>query len=125
MPAVPMIEADYDLECAVGRRVKQRRKVLNVTQKTLAAGLGVTYQQIQKYESGESRFSASTLVRIADMLCVSVSELVGENPGTSRGTKELIGTAELPGARELLDLYSQLSSSDQIALKHFICSIAR
>nr|WP_295111859.1 helix-turn-helix domain-containing protein [uncultured Caulobacter sp.] len=52
----------------VGTQVRMRRKVLGVTQDQLADSLGVTFQQVQKYERGENRISASKLYQIASLL---------------------------------------------------------
>lgn len=54
----------------VGKRLKLRRQVLNVSQHDLADAVGVTFQQIQKYESGHNRVSASRLYQIAVALKV-------------------------------------------------------
>lgn len=55
--------AEVDLH--VGRRIRQRRKSLGVTQEQLADSLGLTFQQVQKYERGANRVSASKLYEIA------------------------------------------------------------
>lgn len=57
----------------IGIRLRQRRKDLGVTQKELGDRIGLTYQQIQKFESGKSRIAAVTLVLIADVLNTRVS----------------------------------------------------
>ena len=55
----------------VGARLKLRRKIAGVSQEELATAIGVTFQQIQKYESGANRVSCSRLWRIAKTLTVS------------------------------------------------------
>jgi len=57
----------------VGGRVRMRRKMLGVSQETLADALGLTFQQVQKYERGANRVSASKLYDIAKTLQVPVS----------------------------------------------------
>ncbi|SMF84122.1 Transcriptional regulator, contains XRE-family HTH domain [Tistlia consotensis] len=52
----------------VGRRVRARRKVLGISQGVLAERIGVTFQQVQKYERGHNRISVSKLYRIAQAL---------------------------------------------------------
>lgn len=54
----------------IGARVRARREALGHSQAWLADQLGVTYQQVQKYEKGANRISASSLVTIADALGV-------------------------------------------------------
>jgi transcriptional regulator with XRE-family HTH domain len=56
----------------VGARIRMRRKILGVSQERLAENLGLTFQQIQKYERGANRVSASKLYEIARSLQSSV-----------------------------------------------------
>lgn len=69
------------VDVAVGARIRMRRKSLGVTQSNLADALGLTFQQVQKYERGTNRISASMLVRTARKLECNVSDLFGEAPG--------------------------------------------
>lgn len=57
----------------VGARIRMRRKLLGVSQERLAEQLGLTFQQVQKYERGANRVSASKLYEIARALQVSVA----------------------------------------------------
>ncbi len=57
----------------VGGRVRMRRKLLGISQEQLADALGLTFQQVQKYERGANRVSASKLYEIAKTLQVPVS----------------------------------------------------
>src|SRR6195256_2483620 len=57
----------------VGSRVRMRRMMLGMSQTTLANGLGLTFQQVQKYEKGTNRMGASRLQHIANILQVPVS----------------------------------------------------
>jgi len=57
----------------VGARVRTRRLLIGMNQETLARGLGLTFQQVQKYEGGANRISASRLSQIADLLGVPIS----------------------------------------------------
>ncbi|UAL10735.1 helix-turn-helix domain-containing protein [Caulobacter segnis] len=57
----------------VGARIRMRRKILGVSQERLAEDLGLTFQQIQKYERGANRVSASKLYEIAKSLQSSVA----------------------------------------------------
>ena len=54
----------------VGRRVRMRRKMLGVSQTKLGNAIGVTFQQLQKYEKGSNRIGASRLTQIANVLKV-------------------------------------------------------
>jgi transcriptional regulator with XRE-family HTH domain len=56
----------------VGKRVRMRRMMLGLSQTQLGDALGITFQQVQKYERGTNRISASRLQRTADVLQVPV-----------------------------------------------------
>ena len=62
----------------LGKLIKQMRKASGMTQMKLAEKLGVTYQQIQKYEYGTSNLSISRLVQMADIFGVRPVDLVGD-----------------------------------------------
>lgn len=57
----------------VGRRIRQRRWVIGLTQKELADRVGIKFQQIQKYETGANRVGASRLWELANTLSVPIS----------------------------------------------------
>lgn len=61
----------------VGGRIRARRKSLGMSQTVLAAVLGVTFQQVQKYERGVNRVSASSLTVIAETLTCTPHDLLG------------------------------------------------
>jgi transcriptional regulator with XRE-family HTH domain len=57
----------------VGSRVRMRRMMLGMSQTDLANGIGVTFQQVQKYEKGTNRMGASRLQQIANILQVPIT----------------------------------------------------
>ena len=57
----------------VGARVRTRRLLIGMNQETLARALGLTFQQVQKYEGGANRVSASRLSQIAEILGVPIA----------------------------------------------------
>lgn len=57
-----------DIDRIVGERIRRRRVLLGLTQDQLADALGISYQQIQKYETGANRVSAGRLFKIAETL---------------------------------------------------------
>tara|TARA_R110002094_G_scaffold73665_1_gene81476 strand:- start:1040 stop:1411 length:372 start_codon:yes stop_codon:yes gene_type:complete len=63
----------HKVDIHVGKRIRQRRWLTGMTQQKLAELVGIKFQQIQKYETGANRVSASRLWDIADALGVSVS----------------------------------------------------
>lgn len=57
----------------IGSRIKQRRVGLGLTQTDLANALGMSFQQVQKYESGNSQIAASLLLEVSRHLCVPIT----------------------------------------------------
>ena len=64
-----------DIDAAVGRNLRIRRMAKGFSQSQLARGLGVTFQQVQKYEKGTNRIGSGRLLRIAQILEIPVSAL--------------------------------------------------
>ena len=58
-------EAPHPIDCHVGRRIRLRRAQLRLSQSALAARIGVSFQAVQKYESGSIRISASRLYEMS------------------------------------------------------------
>jgi transcriptional regulator with XRE-family HTH domain len=66
----------------VGNRVRMRRMILKMSQEKLATGLGLTFQQVQKYEKGANRIGASRLQEISNILQVPVGFFFEGGPQT-------------------------------------------
>ncbi|MEZ5840299.1 MAG: helix-turn-helix domain-containing protein [Hyphomicrobiales bacterium] len=69
------------IDIHVGSRVRLRRMMLGMSQEKLGEQLGITFQQIQKYEKGTNRIGASRLQHIAAVLNVPVSFFFEDAPG--------------------------------------------
>lgn len=63
----------HPIDVHVGLRMKQRRLLLGMSQGDIAKSVGLSFQQVQKYEKGRNRLSASKLFEFADVLGVPVS----------------------------------------------------
>lgn len=63
----------HPVDAHVGKRIRHRRWMVGMTQQQLAERVGIKFQQIQKYETGMNRVSASRLWDVADALGVSIS----------------------------------------------------
>lgn len=72
------------MDVHVGARVRVRRKSLGLSQQRLAAALGITWQQVQKYERGANRITASRLWDIGVVLDVPLSFFFDEAPVAGR-----------------------------------------
>lgn len=76
------------LDVLVGRRIKTQRLVCKMSQSELGKQLGITFQQIQKYESGANRVGAGRLQTIAKILGMPVSVFFGEDEATLEASPE-------------------------------------
>jgi transcriptional regulator with XRE-family HTH domain len=116
------------LDVALGLNIRQRRKSLGVSQTSLAEAVGLTFQQIQKYERGFNRVSFSRLVDIAHALDCRVIDLIAdlddeavESPLFRRDT----GHLRVTGAPELLAAYAVAPAPLQRVLLKLVVEIAR
>lgn len=89
----------------VGKRVRHRRWLVGMTQQQLAEKVGIKFQQIQKYETGANRISASRLWDIAEALEVPVSFFFEGLEESTKSDDQKSGVpADLMGDKEALDL---------------------
>ena len=84
------------IDVHVGSRVRLRRMMLGMSQEKLGESLGITFQQIQKYEKGTNRIGASRIQHISRVLSVPVSFFFDGAPGVSADGPRGIGDAEPP-----------------------------
>jgi transcriptional regulator with XRE-family HTH domain len=66
------------VDVQIGKRIRARRESLGLTLQQVAKGLDVSYQQLQKYESGENRVAGRRLQDLASSLRISILELLGD-----------------------------------------------
>jgi transcriptional regulator with XRE-family HTH domain len=121
MPFDDAISPD-PVDVAIGARIRLRRKTLGVSQGALAEQIGVSFQQVQKYERGMNRVSGSTLVAISRALDTSVGWLVGEEGQISDAGEDLLTALATTGAQELLEAYSAIPRA---ATRAALLSLAR
>ncbi|MGC1304282.1 MAG: helix-turn-helix transcriptional regulator [Caulobacteraceae bacterium] len=98
------------IDVTVGLKIRDARKARKLSQEQLGTALGMSFQQIQKYERGANRVSASVLVRLADYLGVAPGSLL---PATTaipaNATLEALDVlANTRGAAELVFAYAQM-----------------
>ncbi|MER9351804.1 helix-turn-helix domain-containing protein [Mesorhizobium sp. M0514] len=125
------------IDIHVGSRVRLRRNMLGMSQEKLGENLGITFQQIQKYEKGTNRVGASRLQAIASILSVPVAFFFEDAPGqepVGRGFAEdtsmafavefcgspeglqlnraFVKIADVKVRRRIIDLVKSLSAED-------------
>ena len=103
------VGAPDPVDLSIGARIRLRRKSLGLTQSALGDRIGVTFQQVQKYERGANRVSGSTLVAVAKALETSVAWLTGEESPDDGEAEALLRRLTAPGAIELLEAYARIS----------------
>ena len=89
----------HSVDVHVGMRMRQRRSLLGMSQTALADAVGLTFQQIQKYERGSNRMGSSRLFEFAKVLDVPVTYFFDEMPSTLVG-RPMSGRAHGDGGRE-------------------------
>ena len=117
-----MKKAPNEVDKAIGQRIKARRQYLGYNQQTLAEQIGVSYQQVQKYENGSDRVGASRLFAIAKALEVDISyffeQFTDDAPDVD--TMERFGrehvaverAAKDPEARRLLKIFMMIENAE-------------
>jgi transcriptional regulator with XRE-family HTH domain len=116
------------LDVALGLRIRLRRKALALSQTALADAVGITFQQVQKYERGYNRVSFSRLVDIAHALECRVIDLIGDiddaglpSPLFRQDTTHL----RQGGAPELLAAYAAIPGPLRRTILKLVVAIAK
>jgi len=106
MPPRPKSGQPTDIDAHVGRRVRERRTLLGISQERLGAAIGLTFQQVQKYERGINRIGAGRLHALSCALDVPVSYFFDGLPTERAGADDGAGTdvplADLTGFEDPL-----------------------
>ena len=98
------------LDAMVGARIRVLRVNRGMSQTMLAERIGVTFQQVQKYERGANRVGTSRLSQIASVLDVSVGELFESSGAGSPGLNSPVRLLAEPGALRVLKAYARTTS---------------
>ena len=142
-----MRQAD-PIDAHVGRRMRERRSMLGMSQERLGELLGVSFQQVQKYERGVSRLAPSKLHQIAGILAVPVAFFFDDDLEEARGPAddaEYLGLAEdearfvwpstppppranrniSPAHRDILDLVRAFQRIEDPAVRQRVSELVR
>ena len=98
------------LDAMVGTRISMLRVNRGMSQAMLAERIGVTFQQMQKYERGANRVGASRLSQVASVLGVSVGELFESSRAEFPGLNSSVHLLAEPGALRVLKAYARTTS---------------
>ncbi|MEN3975447.1 helix-turn-helix transcriptional regulator [Emcibacter sp. SYSU 3D8] len=124
-----MLSDSNPVDIHVGKRLRQRRTFIGMTQEQLGVALGITFQQIQKYERGANRIGASRLFDICRILDVTPQFFFEEMPEQGEGAP--LGAAPQPTRgddpidRETMDLVRAYRQIDSAPVRHRLLELAR
>lgn len=117
-----------DMDKYVGRRIKVRRVLMGLSQESLARRLNVTFQQVQKYETGTNRVSASKLFEIAHALSVPITYFFAGAPignGSAEHTSKSFVAEDFLSSREGVELNRAFLRLQDPRARHTIISLVR
>ena len=122
------------IDIHVGSRVRLRRMILGMSQEKLGESLGLTFQQVQKYEKGVNRIGASRLFDLSHVLGVPVQFFYEEAPHSTSVASMALGMAERPaesyvseflGSRDGLELNKAFSRIADPKIRRSIVELVR
>jgi transcriptional regulator with XRE-family HTH domain len=109
----------------IGRRIRARRTSLGMSQTTLGEKLGVTFQQVQKYEKGINRIGSGRLEELARILQVPITFFYDEGESEEASTSSILGLASTVQAFRLLKAFSTIENTEtRQAIVNLVVQIA-
>jgi transcriptional regulator with XRE-family HTH domain len=119
----PGAKAPEPKDVEIGQRIRARRRLCRLSQIALADAIGVTFQQVQKYEQGVNRVGAGRLARIAEALAIPVAFFfdgaAGPKPTAGR-INEALGLVRTAGAMRLAQAFEAMPAD---ARGHFLALV--
>lgn len=94
------------IDVHVGSRVRLRRMLLGISQEKLGERLGLTFQQVQKYEKGVNRIGASRLFDLSTVLGVPIQFFFEDAPAAEARVQPVLGFAEGPADANIIEFLS-------------------
>ena len=121
-PTVP-----HPVDTHVGRRMRQQRELRGLTQVELARQLGLSFQQVQKYETGANRISASKMWQLCDVLGVTPGYFFEGLEGKKRKGSGASLDAPQDGrsARQVLDLNKAFKQIDDTRVRRQVVQLVK
>jgi transcriptional regulator with XRE-family HTH domain len=112
------------LDAMVGAKIRMFRINRGMSQTALAERIGVSFQQVQKYEKGANRVGASRLSQIASVLGIAVGELFESSHEKIASSNSPVHLLAEPGALRVLKAYLRTNSRIRLAIAKLVESIA-
>ena len=114
------------IDVHVGSRVRTRRLALGISQERLGAALGLTFQQVQKYEKGTNRISASRLQHVSRILQVPIEYFFEGTPGQPRpkgNAPSLTYVSDFLATTDGLALAKAFTKINHVKVRHHIVKL--
>lgn len=109
------------LDCTIGNLIREQRICLGLTQDQIADALGISYQQVQKYETGTNRISAGRLFELADFFGIEITRLFPDGD-TTRPDNHVTGTVS---TRHIIELVRRFSRIENERIRTGIMALVR
>jgi len=115
------------IDIHVGSRIRLRRTMIRMTQEQLADGLGITFQQVQKYEKGANRVGASRLQHISEILNVPIAFFFEAGPSAiiDQADEAAKSLAELMSSKESIALATAFHSIEDDRVRQSVLNLVR
>jgi transcriptional regulator with XRE-family HTH domain len=113
-----------DVDRQVGQRVRMRRQLLGMSQSDLATRIGCSFQQVQKYENGSNRVSASMLAKVAAALTVPITFFFDEAAIEGAARRDEL-PADLLSNSETFDLLRAYYKIDNVDLRQRLVALLK
>ena len=118
-------EGAHPIDISVGNRIRGRRILMGISQERLGESLGITFQQVQKYEKGANRISASRLYDVSQILGVAPDYFFEEVPGVERSCQPQPAEPDTFDKRETLELVRAYYEIDDLDVRNEIGALIR
>ena len=113
------------IDVHVGSRIRLRRTMLGMSQEKLGDSLGITFQQVQKYEKGANRVGASRLQHIAEILNVPIPFFFEGSPGAIEDENRQESSTDFMNSKECVALAAAFSAIEDKRVRQSILGLVR
>lgn len=122
-----MAKSPTSIDIHVGSRIRLRRVMLGLSQEKLSDGLGITFQQVQKYEKGTNRVGASRLQRLSELLDVHISYFFEGVPdaGNDRTLDVTNALSQFMNSKECISLAKAYSAIEDVRVRRRVLELVQ
>jgi len=118
-------QAEKDRDIAIGQRLTAMRRAAGVSQEKLGEALGVTFQQVQKYERGKNRLGVRQLETVTSTLACSTADIVGPMAPANPETQAVMTFMVQREGFEIASAYMAMSTTRRVVILGLIRDLAQ